>query len=28
MADDNKGAYWLSSNKEIQNPYFGQQMPK
>ena len=28
MADDNKGAYWISSNKEIQNPYFGQQMPK
>ncbi|MEN8121846.1 MAG: efflux RND transporter periplasmic adaptor subunit [Bacteroidota bacterium] len=28
MADDSKGAYWISSNKEIQNPYFGQQMPK
>jgi Cu(I)/Ag(I) efflux system membrane fusion protein len=28
MVDDNKGAYWISDNKEIQNPYFGQQMPK
>ena len=27
MADDNKGAFWISANKEIQNPYFGQQMP-
>ena len=26
MADDNKGAYWLSSEKEIKNPFFGQQM--
>ncbi|MDF1548618.1 MAG: efflux RND transporter periplasmic adaptor subunit [Bacteroidales bacterium] len=28
MADDNKGAFWISANKEIQNPYFGEQMPK
>ena len=26
MANDNKGATWLSKNKEIKNPYFGQQM--
>lgn len=26
-ANDNKGAYWLSETKEIQNPYMGQQMP-
>ena len=26
MAFDNKGAYWLSSEKEIENPYFGEQM--
>lgn len=26
MAFDNKGAYWLSSNKEISNPYFGKAM--
>jgi len=27
MAFDNKGAYWLSSDKEIHNPYFGDKMP-
>ncbi len=27
MAFDNKGAYWLSNNKEIQNPYMGKKMP-
>lgn len=26
MADDNKGAYWLSAEKEIRNPYFGTTM--
>jgi Cu(I)/Ag(I) efflux system membrane fusion protein len=26
MADNNKGGYWLSSEKEIKNPFFGQQM--
>ena len=26
MADDNKGAYWLSLSKEIKNPYFGKAM--
>ncbi len=26
MADDNKGAYWLSTTKEIRNPYFGDVM--
>lgn len=26
MAFDNKGAYWLSVDKEIRNPYFGEQM--
>jgi hypothetical protein len=26
MAMDNKGAYWLSANKEIRNPYFGDKM--
>jgi len=26
MAADNKGAYWLSYNKEIRNPYFGESM--
>ncbi|SFE85070.1 Protein of unknown function [Chitinophaga sp. CF118] len=26
MAMNNKGAYWLSGDKEIQNPYFGDQM--
>ncbi len=28
MANDNKGAYWLSQTKEIRNPYQGQKMPK
>ncbi|MDD3723890.1 MAG: efflux RND transporter periplasmic adaptor subunit [Lutibacter sp.] len=27
MADDNKGAYWLSLSKDIKNPYFGEAMP-
>lgn len=26
MAFDNKGAYWISNEKEISNPYFGEQM--
>ncbi|MEP6737041.1 MAG: efflux RND transporter periplasmic adaptor subunit [Chryseolinea sp.] len=26
MAFDNKGAYWISREKEIRNPYFGDQM--
>ena len=26
MADNNTGAYWLSEEKEIQNPYFGDMM--
>ena len=26
MADDNKGAIWISETKEIKNPYFGSQM--
>jgi len=26
MAFDDKGAYWISENKEIQNPYFGDVM--
>lgn len=26
MAFNDKGAYWLSSNPEIQNPYFGKKM--
>ncbi|MDF0706212.1 efflux RND transporter periplasmic adaptor subunit [Flagellimonas okinawensis] len=26
MADNNKGAYWLSTTKEIKNPYFGEAM--
>lgn len=26
MAMNDKGAYWLSSNKEIKNPYFGDKM--
>jgi hypothetical protein len=26
MADDGKGGYWLSSNKEIRNPYYGKEM--
>lgn len=28
MAFDDQGAYWLSSQKEIRNPYFGQKMIK
>lgn len=26
MALNDKGAYWLSANKEIRNPYFGEKM--
>lgn len=26
MANDNKGAFWLSMEKEIRNPYYGDQM--
>ena len=26
MANNNQGGYWLSSNAEIRNPYFGEQM--
>ena len=26
MANDNQGAYWLSNEKEIKNPYFGNMM--
>ncbi len=28
MADNNNGADWLSLDKEIRNPYFGEKMPK
>ena len=28
MANDNKGAYWLSAEKEVKNPYFGAKMLK
>lgn len=28
MADDNNGGYWLSNEKEIRNPYFGDMMLK
>ena len=28
MAFDSKGAYWLSEEKEIENPYFGEKMLK
>ena len=28
MAFENQGAYWLSSEKEIRNPYFGNKMLK
>ena len=28
MADDNKGAYWLSKEKQVLNPYFGDVMLK
>ncbi|HXI00029.1 MAG TPA: DUF3347 domain-containing protein [Sphingobacteriaceae bacterium] len=27
MANNNKGAYWLSKTKEIRNPYLGSKMP-
>jgi hypothetical protein len=27
MAFDNKGAYWISDSKTVQNPYFGSKMP-
>lgn len=27
MADDSDGAYWLSWNEEIVNPYMGEEMP-
>ncbi len=27
MANDNKGAMWISEIKEIKNPYFGEKMP-
>ena len=26
MANNNKGAVWLSSDKDIRNPYYGEQM--
>jgi Cu(I)/Ag(I) efflux system membrane fusion protein len=28
MADNNKGAYWMSLNEKINNPYFGTKMSK
>ena len=28
MTDNNKGAYWLSLEKEIRNPYYGEAMLK
>lgn len=28
MANNNQGAYWLSANEEIRNPYFGEKMLK
>jgi len=28
MAFNDKGAHWISQNKEIQNPYFGDKMMK
>ena len=28
MANDNKGGYWLSTEKKIKNPYFGKKMSK
>ena len=28
MANNNRGAYWLSNEKEIKNPYFGDKMLK
>ena len=27
MYDNNKGAFWLSTQKQIANPYYGEQMP-
>ncbi|MES2431669.1 MAG: DUF3347 domain-containing protein [Bacteroidota bacterium] len=27
MANDNKGAYWISETKDIKNPYLGKAMP-
>lgn len=26
MANTNKGAFWISEDKEIRNPYYGKQM--
>lgn len=26
MADNNKGAFWISADEEIRNPYYGEQM--
>ncbi len=28
MAFDNKGAYWMSKERQIKNPYFGDKMPE
>ena len=28
MADNNKGAFWLSLEEEIRNPYYGEAMLK
>ena len=28
MANNNQGAYWLSANEDIRNPYFGEKMLK
>ncbi|MNG29248.1 hypothetical protein D3C84_1146450 [compost metagenome] len=28
MAFDNKGAVWISTTKEVRNPYFGEKMLK
>jgi Cu(I)/Ag(I) efflux system membrane fusion protein len=28
MADDNNGAYWLSTSKDVLNPYYGSMMLK
>jgi len=28
MADNNNGAFWLSLEKEIRNPYYGEAMLK
>ena len=28
MADSDKGAYWLSKEKQVLNPYFGDMMLK